>query len=1175
MQSDDRQFNLPKREEKILEFWERNEIFKKTLAKTRRAKRSFIFYEGPPYANGLPGIHHFEARVFKDIIIRHRTMRGFFAPRKAGWDTHGLPVEMQVEKKLGVTTKKDIEEKIGIEKFVTEARNNVFFYKAEWERFTRRIGYWLDFERAYMTMSTEYIESLWRIIKEIWKYGLLYEDFKVVPWCPRCETPLSTHELGLGYRMVKDRSVYIRFRLKNKEPRWNRASILSWTTTPWTIPGNTALAINPKEDYVLIPDPEVKGQWIILGQKRFRDLVEKHLFPPEYRSSLMLDDIETFKGKELVGLEYEPLFPVAELASEASHRIYPADFVTMDEGTGVVHIAPMYGEDDYRIGKRFGLPMFHTVDGSGRFIASAGGGLEGKFAKDPKTEEEIIASLRERDAVFKEEHYEHDYPFCWRCETPVLYYARSAWWVKMSAVKQKLIANNRKVNWIPAHLKEGRFGEFLKDVRDWAFSRERYWGTPLPVWRCAKCGGDEVVGSTDELERLSGKRPENRYILMRHGRADSSQRKFISADLATEAGKSRLLPAARKEIARIAAEIGRRHAIGAIYSSDFARTRETAEIVRSRTGAGIIFDPRLREMNHGIFEGRPVADFEHAFASVRERFVKAVPGGETLEEVRARMFAVIRDLESKFSGKTFLIVSHGDPLWMLEAAMRGLDIGGAIDLLDGSYFVPGGWREVPLRMLPREPSGAVNLHRPFVDEFALKCRKCAGVMRRIPDVADVWFDSGAMPFAQHHYPFEHKKDLPYPADYICEGVDQTRGWFYTLLAVATALKKAAPYKNVISVGHVLDKNNQKMSKSKGNVVDPMLMIEKYGTDAIRWYFFTINAPGDPKRFDENDLLIKMRGALSTLWNSFVFFDTYVEKIRNSKSKARPSQNILDRWMEAKLDAVTEEAGARLDDYDVVGAARLLDAFITDDFSNWYLRRSRRRFQRPADEKEKDLAAAALGGALLRLAELMAPFTPFLAEIVYQELRKKTALKEESVHLRAWPAAKRKGKSGGEFMAEMSEIRRLSALALAERAKAGIKVRQPLAKLQIPNAKLQKIAGLADLIKDEVNVKEIIFGKELKLDTAISEELREEGLAREIVRNIQEMRRDGEFKPRHRVRLGAAGDPAAEAIIRRWQKFIMAEAGVSDVQYHGKKDGFAVEREAVFDGGIIRLGIRKA
>ncbi len=1190
MRDDDRNLNLPQREEEVLKFWEENRIFEATLAKTKKGK-SFVFYEGPPTANGSPGIHHFEARAFKDLIPRYKTMQGFHVERKAGWDTHGLPVEIQVEKELGLKSKRDIE-KFGIAKFNAQCRGSVWRYKTEWDGFTKRIGYWLDLAQPYVTSESSYIETLWWAIGEFWKKKLLYQDFKVVPWCPRCGTALSTHEVGQGYETVTDRSLYVRFRIISGERRWRDTAILSWTTTPWTLPGNVALAINPREEYLVVPDPEIKGRWIILGKKNFDLLIKRHILPPEYRNRVMLDDIDTIKGKDLIGLSYEPLFAVKELAVKTAYKVYPADFVSMEEGTGVVHTAVMYGEDDYELGTKVGLPKFHTVDESGHFIPSLGEGLGGLLVKDAKTEERIIASLKARELLFAEERYEHEYPFCWRCETALLYYARQAWWVKMTAVKKDLLANNGKIHWFPAHLKSGRFGEFIREVRDWAFSRERYWGTPLPIWKCGGCAEVRVAGSLADLDAFDP--APTMLTVMRHGQAVHNAKGLVNPLPAHDA--KNILTVQGREEARESARRLKKSSIQVIVASPSFRAQETARIAAQELGIPHVETlPGLNDIFIGGFDGRPVSEFKGWFKRPADRFIEKPEGAENLREVRARMVASALDIKKRYAGKHVLVVTHGDPSWVLMAALDGM----TEEAYTASPFLePAQFRTLRIHNWPYADTGELDLHRPYVDEIRLRCDACGGEMRRVPEVADVWFDSGAMPFAQAHWPFAFAQSqksphqnkfgagqakvksqkLLFPADYICEAIDQTRGWFYTLLAVSTALGRGPSYRNVISLGHVLDQHGQKMSKSRGNIVAPLPLIEKYGTDAIRWYFYTVNAPGDPKRFDERDILLRLRGALSTLWNSFVFFDTYVEKIPNSKFQTPNVRHVLDQWVMAKLDALAQAVTRRLDDYDVVGAARSLDQFIVEDFSNWYLRRSRRRFQRPESPAEKEEAAIACGAALLRLTELMAPFTPFLAESIYQELKPKLGLKEESVHLRQWPQAKLKAKSYKlkALLAGMAEVRRLAALALAERGKAGMKVRQPLATLRIKNHE-SRITDLLDVLAEEVNVKEVVadpsISGEIALDTVVTRELREEGMARELVRNIQELRRDAGLTPGDKIRVQISDAGKFGALVERWTPFIRKEAGAAHLEAGGKR-AFDAERELKVDGQNIRIGIQK-
>ncbi len=1164
------QFNLPKFEEKILKFWEEKHIFELTLAKTKKGK-PFVFYEGPPTANGSPGIHHVEARAFKDLIPRYKTMRGFYVPRKAGWDTHGLPVEIQVEKELGLKTKQDIET-YGIALFNAKAKESIWKYKEEWDRLTWRMGFWLDLDHPYITYDPLYMESLWRIIKEFWNKKLLIQDYKIMPWCTRCQTGLSSHELAQGYKFVQDRSVYVKFKIKNEKGKITSqneklkkileentsAYILSWTTTPWTLPGNVALAVNPELSYAVIRVEEGVQNYIIA-----RDRVAA--LAPQLGEYIFIGEV---KGSDLVGLSYEPLFDVPELRSENSYKIYPADFVTAQDGTGVVHTAVMYGEDDYKLGKKIGLPTFHTVDETGKFVSSVKE-LAGLCAKNEETEKKIISLLDDRGNLLAVELYEHDYPFCWRCGTALLYYARRGWWVRTTEVKKELLANNETIEWVPDHLKKGRFGEFLKDVRDWAFSRERYWGTPLPVWKCDACAEIEVMGSIDDLRKKSATQ-KNTYLFMRHGEAVSNIKNITSG----KGEGQKLTLKGRKQVEQATKKLKKQH-IDMIVSSPIPRAQETATLVAKLFGIPVHTDARLTEINVGVLDGRAIKEYHAFFSSMEEKFTKRPSEGENLGDVRRRVLDFMEEMEKKYSGKKILVVSHEYPIWMIYAGAQGLTNNQSVGLRVGKrkddFIALAEVLEVLYVNVPRDETGEVNLHRPFVDEFHFPCSACKkGTTTRVPEVVDVWFDSGAMPFAQAHYPFELEKEaLAFPADYISEAVDQTRGWFYTLLAIATLLGKKAPYKHVISLGHVLDKNGQKMSKSKGNAVNPWDMIQKYGIDTLRWYFYSINGPGEPKRFDEKDLLLKQRSFLGTWWNSFVLFDTYVKKVSSLKFNVQ-SQNILDEWIIEKTNQLITEVTERLDHYDITAASRAIERFTISDFSQWYLRRSRERFQRPRNAQEKEQAAATAAYVLDALCCLSAPFTPFLSEYIYQELRKKTGQKEISVHLREWPhAASRIKNQESRIIKDMENVRAIVAAALKLRADAGIKVRQPLQALRITQRNLG--AALHALIQDEVNVKEVVVGKNIWLDTTLTPELKEEGMIREFTRNIQEMRREIGLTPTQKAKLQIVGDAALEGMILRWKKKIQKDTNVSELRAGGKKT-FLLEREIELEGKSFWMGI---
>lgn len=885
--------NFPKLEEEVLAFWDKEKIFEKTLDQTKSGKR-FVFFEGPPTANGKPGIHHVIARTFKDVIVRYKSLRGFFVERKAGWDTHGLPVEIQVEKALKLSGKKQIEE-YGIEKFNAKCRESVLQYKADWEALTKRIGFWLDMEHPYLTYTNDYIESLWWIIKQIWDKGLLYQGHKVVPHCPRCGTALSSHEVAQGYEDVKEDSVYVKFKVKGKKDTY----LLSWTTTPWTLPGNVALAVADGITYVFVNQ---NGEQYILA----KDLLK--VFEGEYSVE------KEIKGKDLVGLEYEQLFDIPALRSKTSHKVYAGDFVNTEEGTGIVHTAVMYGEDDYQLGEKVGLPKHHTVHRDGTFTDEVPK-WAGKFVKD--AEKDIIEELRSTGKLLSVVPHTHSYPFCWRCGTPLLYYAKDSWFIAMSKLRDKLIANNGQINWVPAHIKDGRFGEWLNEVKDWAFSRERYWGTPLPIWESED--GDHIcVGSYDEL-RSRAKKPEL-------------------------VGKS--------------------------------------------------FDP----------------------------------------------------------------------------------------------------------------------HRPYVDDIVLV--KDGKEYSRVKEVIDVWFDSGAMPFAQWHYPFENKErvdgGVSFPAEYISEAIDQTRGWFYTLLAISTALGyDVPPYKNVICLGLILDDKGQKMSKSKGNVVNTGEVIARFGADPLRLFLATVNQPGEPKRFDAKALDEVVKKYFLILWNVVGFYQLYAHGM--SAELTRPlSSNLLDRYIRSLTAQLINDVTVAFDAYDVFAAGRRMMDFVTE-LSTWYVRRSRSRAKAGGSDAEQFLST--LGYVLTVVARLSAPLTPMLSDALFRSLVKKPI----SVHLTSWPEF---NTADTQVIAEMGIVKSIVEIGHALRAEAGIRVRQPLPQAVVVHRAMTK--DFAETIADELNVRHVAFtdrpptgsefikktsnGLTVLLDTTITDELRHEGIVREVIRHINAQRK---------------------------------------------------------------------
>lgn len=1214
-------FNPAEIEEKVLAFWQKNQIFEKSLKQRQSAKnKTFKFYEGPPYANGRPGLHHIIARVFKDIILRYKAMQGYYVPRKAGWDTHGLPVEIEAEKQLGIKSKKEIE-KFGIALFNEKAKDAVWKYKDEWEKLTERIGYWLDLKNAYITYENSYIESCWWIFKRIAERGFLKKSYKVIPFCTRCGTPLSSHELAMpgAYQTAKDVSVFVKFKVKAKSKDWENTSILAWTTTPWTLPGNVALAIDPKATYVCVPDPDSKGYWLVLAKDLFLKFIEKGFFPPEYKQ-LKEPNIDELKGGELIGIEYEPLFKIKVLQTEKSYQVYAADFVTMEDGTGVVHTAVMYGEDDFDLGKKIGLPMHHTVDETGRFTKEVGGGFEGKYVKDPETEKLIIKTLRKNGNFFREEKYEHEYPFCWRCGTSLLYYARESWFFEVSKLRKELVEANQKINWIPGHIKDGRFGEWIKEAKDWAISRDRYWGTPLPIWECEKCNEIFVAGSLGDLnERAYSK---NNFFLVRHGEGTANVADIIASGPEKGGHISKLTSRGIKQSENVAKILSRKK-IDVIYSSPYKRTVDTAEIVAKKTSAKVIFDKRLGELDCGTYNWRSIKDFRGLFQNTAERFVKTPPGGENLNDLRKRVSDFMLEVNEKYIGKNIVIVSHGNPIWMMETVAAGIGIEASLKM---PQFVNGQVKAIRYLNIPRKPDGETDIHRPFIDHVFLRCA-CGHKMTRVRDVADVWFDSGAVPLASYHYPFSGSQKskvngqrLPdtYPADYISEAIDQTRGWFYTMLAIAVLLGNDAPYKNVICLGLILDKNGVKMSKSKGNIVDPWEIMSKYGVDAVRWYFYTVNPPGEPKLFHESEVGKTMRRIFLILYNSYVFFETYGQKSKNAKQfKASPSSpNILDRWIIARRDKVVETTSKFLDAYDVGGAAKEIESLL-DDLSRWYIRRSRRRFQKPSSNKDLRDASKTLEYILFDMSRLLAPFTPFFAEALYQSLRghyadttrtsadgqRMSASSQRksaslSVHLEDWPGVSGTTgkKTDSSLINQMAWVREVATLALAKRAEAGIKVRQPLQSVTCHVSSIKLNKELLEILKDEINVKKILFftkgesppspdfgragasggdeklGNETVLDTKITPKLKEEGMMRDLVRAVQELRQNAGYTPKDKIELFVSGG-VFDTIITRHEKDLKKEIGAKIISLK-KSEKFDAEIETKLDGQEIWLGVNK-
>ncbi len=860
--------NFVEREKATEQFWKDNAIFEKSI-KMRENAPSYTFYDGPPTANGKPHIGHVLTRVIKDMIPRYKTMKGYMVPRKAGWDTHGLPVELEVEKLLGLDGKEQIEQ-YGLEPFIGKCKESVWKYKGMWEDFSSTVGFWADMDDPYVTYHNNFIESEWWALKQIWDKNLLYKGFKIVPYCPRCGTPLSSHEVAQGYKTVKERSAIARFKVKGED-----AHFLVWTTTPWTLPSNVALCVNPEETYCKVNAVDGYTYYIV------KALADKVLSPLSNEGEKAYEIIEEFKGKDLEYKEYEPLFDFCEAVckkqNKKAHYVTCDSYVTTEDGTGIVHIAPAFGEDDSKVGRKYDLPFVQFVNGKGELTENTP--YAGLFVK--KADPIILKDLEEQGKLFDAPKFEHDYPFCWRCDTPLIYYARESWFIKMSEVRDNLIKNNNTINWIPESIGKGRFGAWIENVQDWGISRNRYWGTPLNIWEC-ECGHKHSIGSIEELKSMSDNCPDE-----------------------------------------------------------------------------------------------------------------------------------------------------------------------------------------------------IELHRPFIDKVTIKCEKCGGQMHRVPEVIDCWFDSGAMPFAQHHYPFENKDlfEQQFPADFISEAVDQTRGWFYSLLAISTLIFDKAPYKNVIVLGHVQDENGQKMSKSKGNAVDPFDALETYGADAIRWYFYTNSAPWLPNRFHGKAVIEGQRKFMGTLWNTYAFYVLYanIDKFDPTKYSLKDAKlSIMDKWLLSRMNTMIKAVDNYLENYKIPEACKALEAFV-DDMSNWYVRRGRERYWVQGMTDDKIAAYLTLYTALVTTAKVSAPMIPFMAEDIYRNLVcnvDKSA--PESIHLCDFPVADENA-IDKELEMDMKVLLDIVVLGRAARNNSSLKNRQPLSTMYVNHKSERKLSDFyLEIIEDELNIKNVKF-----------------------------------------------------------------------------------------------------
>lgn len=1122
------------REEEILAFWQEQDIFNKTLTKDA-PKGDFVFYDGPPFATGLPHYGHILAGTIKDAIPRFWTMNGYRVARKWGWDCHGLPVENLIEKKLGLATKRDIED-YGVKNFNEAAREAVLEYRDDWKQIIPRLGRFADMENDYRTMDATYTESVWWVFSELNKNGLVYEGFKSMHLCPRCGTTLSNFEVNQGYKDIKDIAVTVKLPLVDEE----NTSLLVWTTTPWTLPGNFAAAVHQDLVYAKV---KVADEFVILAKERLAQLGDQ-----EY------EIVEEFKGSNLVGRSYLPPFDFWQKreveGKENAWKIYHADYVEVGaEGTGAVHLAPAYGEEDMNLAKKHNIPLAHHVDEAGRFMEFVEG-FECRLVK-PKDDAdaeishldadiEVVRALAAKGVLFKKENITHSYPHCWRCDTPLLNYATTSWFVRVTDIKDKLVKENSKVHWVPEHVGTNRFGKWLEGARDWAVSRQRYWGAPLPIWRNPKTEEYKVFGSLADLTSHA-KKSGNQYFLMRHGQAESNAKRVISAKL--EADDS-LTDEGVEQVKTAAKEL--KGKVDMIVHTGFLRTKQTAEILKEELGLGddaVVEEGKLGEIRiEKDFEGKTWVEYNSNFATWEERYTKVLGGNENYRDLQKRVGEALYDLDSKYQGKKILAVGHAGSLIAMEYAGLGLNPKASEEFYQKHGELQNGeWRELEFTPLPHNDNYELDFHRPYIDDYEV-FDEDGTKLERIKDVFDCWFESGSMPYAQHHYPFENKaafeKEL-FPASFIAEGLDQTRGWFYSLIVLGTAVFGKSPFENVIVNGLVLAEDGRKMSKSLRNYPDPMELVDKVGADAIRYYM--LSSPiirGEDLNFSEKEVTEQMRKNLGRLHNVLQMYEMFADGTKANDD----SKNVLDRWILARLNQVVGEVTEGFKNYELDRATRPITDFI-DDLSVWYLRRSRDRFK-GIDLEDKKLAIATLRHVLQNLSLLMAPSMPFYADYLWRRLRETDSA--ESVHLATWPEVK---KVDPVVLGEMSLVREFVTAALEARTKAGIKVRQPLARLTL-NIEMEK--EYSDVICDEVNVKEVVFDvngtERALLDTTITPELKMEGDARDFIRAVQEMRKAKGLEPSDRISLLIQTSDSGEEVIKTFEAEIKRVVGADVIDF---------------------------
>jgi isoleucyl-tRNA synthetase len=1144
-------------EEKVLKFWQDSKIFEKTLAKPS-PKGDYVFYDGPPFATGLPHYGHILAGTMKDVIPRYQTMRGYHVDRRWGWDCHGLPIEKLVQEENNLRTKKDIEN-FGIKNFSKAAKDSVFRYDKEWKEIVPRTGRFVDMENQYTTMSSNFMESVWWAFSELNKKGLVYEDFKAMHISPQLETPLSNFEVNSGYKDITDISVYVKFALEGEENTY----LLAWTTTPWTLFGNVALAINQDIEYVKV---KVENDFLILAKSRLVASMKDKKY----------EEIETIKGSDLVDKKYIPLFDYYSKKDdlqnkESGWKIYHGDFVTTEDGTGIVHIAPGFGEDDLALGQKNKLPFVQhvNIDGSIKSDIPEFAGLQAKPKEDPtSTDILVLKKLAAEGKLFAKEKVTHSYPHCWRTDAPLLNYALSSWFIKVTDYNQKMVKLNKKVHWVPGYVGERRFGNWLLNIKDWGVSRSRYWGTPMPIWKSEDGSEIEFLGSIQDIKDRT--KSSNTFYLMRHGEADHNLTLTLNSHNETPSN----LTENGKIMAKNSSQKLKNKKIDLIIISPLIRTKQTAEIVAPEIGLSsenIIVDERIKEFQGGDMEGKTIPDFDQFFENDFEYFTKRVPGAENIEDVRKRVGDFIYDIDKRYSGKNILIISHDWPLWMFEAVSVGANNKECLKLTDYefNFMKVGEIREYNFAPIPHDDDYILDLHRPYIDEITFT--KNGKLMKRIPEVFDTWFDSGAMPYAVPHYPFEKtmepaiglfglfKKRRKFPADFIAEGLDQTRGWFYTLLALNTALFGKSPYKNVVVNGLVLAEDGQKMSKRLKNYPEPNLVFNKYGADPVRYYMLSSGiVQAEPLNFSEKGVDEIYKKIISRLLNVVAFYDLYKDQNSVPISSGDKSKNILDKWIVTRLYQVLKETTDAMEKYELNTACRTFFDFV-DDLSTWYVRRSRDRFK---DENNDDRKSAieTTYFVLNEFSKIMAPFMPFTAEMVYQRVNNLNySDTNRSVHLELWPEIK---SINQKILGDMANIRNLVSISLLERDKFGIKVRQPLRtlKINIPSADIS--AKLIELIKDEVNVKEVIPDQTLgeqkvQLDTVIDDELKQEGIVRELNRFIQSLRKDKKLLPNDKITLSVETDARGQDFVNKFMKEISESVRATEIVF-AQNNGSIIE-----------------